>query len=342
MALVDELLGTRHPCTPYVSGQAKHHFDVLREADEFRAAANLYPDEEEYLLDLAFHRYQSILDIAIHHLGLPTDHLANGQVVYTPYVKMAEDHGWGTQAYTSEVAQPDVIISELSFADVGLLQLLLVHEMQHATDFAFYNGLAMSIIERELRARVSVAQALKPHKQDWPMLYQQSILDEAYWLLLTFWLPDWNETRRAPYWDLLDDEAKARLQAGLYFSPAHLRALSPELKRAEIDIDSRHIYWLERHHDAWEVQMRLLETSWSAATTEEAEDEGPGNAIGEWHLYGSLLQEQAAKAQDPGGTNMKAQDNGTWTWQGSNYAVDAGTDTESEEVINTLRSFLGG
>jgi hypothetical protein len=344
MALVDELLGTRHACTPYVPGQSQHHFDLLREADEFRAAANLYPDEEEYLLDLAFHRYQSILDMAVHHLKLPCDHLAGSHVQYKPYTSMAESYGWGTQAFTSEVAKPDVIISELSFADVGLLQLLLVHEMQHATDFAFYQGLDMSIIERELRARVSVAQALRGVQQEWPMLYQQSMLDEAYWLLLTYWLPDWNEARRAPYWELLEDEAKARLQAGLYFSPAHLRALAPELKRAEIDIDSRHIYWLERHHDAWEVQMRLLETTWSAAATETAEEEDGSqrNSIGEWHLYGSLLQEQAAKAQDPGGTTLKQQANGTWNWTGGNYAVQAGADTESEDVINTLRSFLGG
>ncbi|MBC7542032.1 MAG: hypothetical protein H7338_04805, partial [Candidatus Sericytochromatia bacterium] len=227
MALVDELIGTRHPCTSYIQPQSQHHYDLLREADEFRAAAGMYPDEEESLLDYAFHRYQSILDIAVQHLSLPVDHLKASRVTYRPYSLLITECGWGTQAFTSELPKPDVVTSELSFADIGLLQLLLVHEMQHATDFAFYRGLDMGIIERELRARVSVAQALRGVQHEWPVLYQQAMLDEAYWLLLTFWLPDWHEARRAAYWDLLEVEAKARLQAVLYFSPTHLRALAP-------------------------------------------------------------------------------------------------------------------
>ncbi len=351
MALVDELIGTRHPCTPYVPGQSQHHYDLLREADEFRAAAGLYPDEEDYLLDHAFHRYQSILDLAAHHLDLPVDHLIKSRVTYRPYSQLVTECGWGTQAFTSEAAKPDVVISELSFADIGLLQLLLVHEMQHATDFAFYHGLTMGIIERELRARVSVAQALRGVQDQWPVLYQQAMLDEAYWLLLTFWLPDWPESRRAPYWELLEDEAKARLQAGLYFSPTHIRALLPELKRAEIDIDSGQVYWVERHthSEAWELAMRPLDHEWhddadDDETGDPAADGSQRNTIGGWHLYGTqyaVLQEQAARAQEPNGVAVKAHD-GTVSWQARQYAVESESDTDSQDVINTLRSFLGG
>ncbi|MBC7542268.1 MAG: hypothetical protein H7338_06020, partial [Candidatus Sericytochromatia bacterium] len=167
--------------------------------------------------------------------------------------------------------------------------------------------------------------------------------------------PDWHEARRAPYWDLLEDEAKARLQAGLYFSPTHLRALAPELKRAEIDIDSGHVYWLERDHrnnhdlSPLEVRMRPLDHDWNDDPAEDeagdqAADGSQRNTIGGWHLYGTqyaVLQEQAARAQEPNPTMIKGLSDGTVSWQAKQYG-DAGADTDSEDVINTLRSFLGG
>lgn len=335
MALIDELIGTRHPCSPYAPGKAQHHFELLREADEFRAAATLYPEEEEALMEQANHRYQAILDQAVTHLELPVAHLEKATVSYRPYVTLTSQHGHGTQAYTSESERPQVAISELSFADIGTLQMLLVHELQHAADFAFHTGLAMDIIERELRARVSVAQSLKGLSLEWPTLYQQSVLDQAYFFLLTYWLPDWDNDRRVPYFDLLEVEAKAKLQAGLYFSPMLLRVLGPELRRAEITIDCGFVYWLERHGEHWQLQQRPLEHDWAGELPEMQTDDGAAEALPtNWHVFASQYAMTPTGAASPSRANPAGQAYG-------HYSVEAPHDPASDEVLTTLRSFLG-
>ena len=187
--IYEQLIGASHPCREYSQVNYKEHFSLLKDADEFSAAASLYAEERVELLAHSLHRYQQLLDKAASIMKLDTDFLIKKKVCFNFYTDIANLFGLGTQAYTTESDTPYVGVSELSLQDIYLLQLVLLHEMQHAIDFVYYNGLTMGIAERELRARLTICNSLNEIQKQFSKLYKNAYIDQAYWFIILYSSP---------------------------------------------------------------------------------------------------------------------------------------------------------
>ncbi|RYY00068.1 hypothetical protein EON78_01970, partial [bacterium] len=98
--IYDQLLGSVHRCKEYDEADYKDHYENLKDADEFCAAASLYADERTELLANSLHRYQYLIDKSSNKLGLETEFLAKGKIAFNFYTDIANLFGLGTQAYT--------------------------------------------------------------------------------------------------------------------------------------------------------------------------------------------------------------------------------------------------
>lgn len=329
--LLEQLVGNSYKCIEYDTKNFYDHFDRLREADEFAAAASLYADERYELLANAGHRYQLVLDKAVESLKLNIDFLNKKRIWFNFYTDIANRFGLGTQAYTTEAECPHIGVSELSLQDITLLQLILLHEFQHATDFAYLDGLKMSVAERELRARISVCQALKGKKQKhYLQLYQNSVTDQAYWFVILYHSVNTPEEKKLEYYNLLEPVTQKRLSnqdIGVSFPPIVLRILSKELNREKIILKSDEVYhiWLQKgklvlntekvnlmipdntdkmeeiivEHDENNIQQNqesLKTLGLSNLQDDETKKPVIKNKVGDWYSYESqykLLKKQA-------------------------------------------------
>lgn len=245
-----QMVGFHHPCVYYDEHKSFVYYDFLHEADEFGAAAGAYPDERAELLANSAHRYQLLVDMTVANLNLNVSFLNKGKIWFNFYSEIATHFGLGTQAYTTETRKPHVGISEITLQDNYLLQLILLHEMQHAIDFANYQGLQMSISEREFRARISICEGIRAIKEQQQELYANSLQDLCYWYILLFLTSSVSDARKLDYYHLLNEDAQAVLASdgenrGVLFSPLVLRSLSKELMRDKINIDSFNRYAID-------------------------------------------------------------------------------------------------
>jgi len=239
-----QLLGFSTPCIEYNEFNQKEHFDLLRDADEFAAAASLYPDERSELLAHSLHRYQQIINKAVDVLELETSYLLKKRVAFNFYTDIANLFGLGTQAYTTESETPYIGISELSLQDIYLLELILLHEMQHAFDFVFNDGLNMGIAERELRARITICNSLNDIHKQFNKLYKNAYIDQAYWFVILYKSSSLDLKLKETYYDLLERSAKNILsdEEGLMFSPLVIRVFGRELERENVELKSNVAY----------------------------------------------------------------------------------------------------
>lgn len=236
-----QMVGFHHPCILYNDVQRREYYDYLKEADEFSAAAGTYPEERDELIANAAHRYQLLINWMSERLHLNVSFLSKGKIWFNFYADIASRFGLGTQAYTTETRRPHVGVSEISLQDIYLLQLILLHEMQHAIDFCNYSGLQMTISERELRARISICEGLEAIKDTHSKLYAHAIQDLAYWFILLFLTSGIPDSVKIDYYHLLNAETRQLLSSanrGVYFSPLVLRALAKELQRDRITLSS--------------------------------------------------------------------------------------------------------
>lgn len=242
------MVGFHHPCVAFSQGQSHEYYEFLHEADEFGAAAGTYPDERAELLANSAHRYQLLVDLTTTRLKLNVSFLSKGKVWFNFYSDIATHFGLGTQAYTTETRRPHVGISEITLQDHNLLQLILLHEMQHAIDFANYSGLHMSISERELRARISICEGLSKIQEHEEDMYGNSLKDLSYWFILMFLTQGIDENRKRDYYDLLNADACYQLSSdggGVLFTPLVLRSLTKELMRDRITLTSLQRYAID-------------------------------------------------------------------------------------------------
>ncbi len=242
--IYDQLLGTVHKCREYSEDDYKEHYDTLKDADEFCAAASLYADERTELLANSLHRYQQLIDKASELMKLETDFLSKQKVCFNFYTDIANLFGLGTQAYTTESKTPYIGVSELSLQDIYLLQLILLHEMQHAMDFVFFDGFSMGIAERELRARITICHSLNESQKQFNKLYKNAYLDQAYWYVILYNSPNVEQKVKEEYYELLEKNAKKILadKEGVVFSPLILRVFGRELVREGVDLRSNICY----------------------------------------------------------------------------------------------------
>lgn len=244
-----QMVGFHHPCIEFNPNQTHEYYEFLHEADEFGSAAGAYPDERAELLANCAHRYQLLVDLTTARLQLNVSFLNKGKIWFNFYSDIATHFGLGTQAYTTETRRPHVGISEISLQDAYLLQLILLHEMQHAIDFANYSGLQMSISERELRARISICEGLLPLKARQEEMYGHALKDLCYWYVLFFLTGGIDETRRQDYYDLLGEDARYVLSSaggGVSFPPMVLRALAKELMRDRLTLNAFQRYAVDQ------------------------------------------------------------------------------------------------
>lgn len=236
--IFEQLIGSVYKCKEYSEEEYKNHYDVLKEADEFCAAASLYADERLELLANSLHKYQHLIDTASEILNLETDFLLKKKICFNFYTDIANLFGLGTQAYTTETEVPYIGISELSIQDIYLLQLILLHEMQHATDFVYFDGFSMGIAERELRARITICHSLNEIQKQFSKLYRNAYLDQAYWYVIMFASPNVDEKIKKEYFELLEKKAKNLLsdEVGVVFSPLILRVFGRELLREGVSL----------------------------------------------------------------------------------------------------------
>ncbi len=242
-----QMVGFHHQCIEYQPFQFHEYYEFLKEAEEFGAAAGAYPDERDELMANAAHRYQLLLDWMSERLHLNTTFLNKGRIWFNFYADIAGRFGLGTQAYTTETKKPHIGVSEISLQDLYLLQLILLHEMQHATDFVNYEGLRMSIAERELRARISICQGLRSLRDQYLKLYQNALQDLTYWFVI-FYHSDIKASLKRDYYDLLPEDAQMLLSKecrGVLFSPMVIRSLMKELHRDRIEITSLKRYAID-------------------------------------------------------------------------------------------------
>ncbi|MFN4150864.1 MAG: hypothetical protein ACK4IX_07955, partial [Candidatus Sericytochromatia bacterium] len=87
--IFDQLIGSVYKCKEYSSDEYKSHYDILKEADEFCAAASLYADERLELLANSLHKYQQLIDNASSILNLETDFLLKKKVCFNFYTDIA-------------------------------------------------------------------------------------------------------------------------------------------------------------------------------------------------------------------------------------------------------------
>lgn len=295
-----QMVGFHHPCIEYSRLQFEEYYEYLREADEFGAAAGAYPDERDELMANAAHRYQLLIDWMTERLKLNVTFLNRGKIWFNFYADIAGRFGLGTQAYTTETKKPHVGVSEISLQDLYLLQLILIHEVQHATDFVNYAGLQMSIAERELRARISICQALVPMKERYTKLYQHSLLDLCFWFVILFRSEAIKMSAKQDYFSLLGDDAQYKLSAeagGVLFSPMVLRALAKELQREQITLSTRIRYVIALAGE----QLHL--TEW--VMTEEETPETP-DLIEELMITDDELAPSSMQIQELGAEDMEA------------------------------------
>lgn len=253
------MVGFHHPCI-FIQEQQNHdYYEFLHEADEFGAAAGTYPTEREELLANSAHRYQLLVDWTSQRLKLNVSFLNQGKIWFNFYSDIARHFGMGTQAYTTETRKPHIGISEITLQDAYLLQLILLHEMQHAIDFANYAGLHMSISERELRARISICEGVYALKESHEELYANALQDLCYWFVLSFLTPGLSMERKVDYYDLLNEDTRTVLSTeggGVLFSPLTIRSLAKELQRDKLTITSLERYAIEK--EGGELKLRMV------------------------------------------------------------------------------------
>jgi len=262
-----QMVGFHHPCIIYPDHYYREYYEFLKEADEFGAAAGTYPEERDELVANAAHRYQLLLDWMTERLHLNVSFLSKGKIWFNFYSDIASRFGLGTQAYTTETRRPHVGISEISLQDVYLLQLILLHEMQHAIDFSNYAGLQMTLSERELRARISICEGLSAIQEAHPKLYANAVQDLSYWFIITFLTSTISDSNKRDYYDLLNEDTRFMLSSasrGIFFSPLVIRSLTKELMRDRISLSANNRYALDLVNDS--LSLRLL-----SLTDEEAE-----------------------------------------------------------------------
>ncbi|MFN8577023.1 MAG: hypothetical protein U0354_09220 [Candidatus Sericytochromatia bacterium] len=243
--IYDQLLGSVHKCKEYSESDYKEHYDNLKDADEFCAAASLYADERTELLANSLHRYQQLIDVSAEKMKLETEFLTKGKICFNFYTDIANLFGLGTQAYTTESKTPYIGVSELSLQDIYLLQLILLHEMQHAMDFVFFDGFNMGIAERELRSRITICNSLNEVQKQFNKLYKNAYIDQAYWYIILYNSPHVDQKIKEQYYELLEKNAKKMLsEQGINFSPLILRVFGRELVREGVDLRSNLLYRL--------------------------------------------------------------------------------------------------
>jgi len=325
--IYDQLIGVSFPCVEYLEEDYKEHYELLKEADEFSAAASLYPDEKNELLANSLHRYQLILDKATNMLKLETDFLLKKKICFNFYTDIANLFGLGTQAYTTETETPYIGVSELSLQNVYLLQLILLHEMQHATDFVYFNGFEMGVAERELRARLSICNSLNELQKQFNKLYKNAYTDQAYWFVILFSSPNINDKLKYKYYELLEKPAKDILSSdeGVIFSPLILRVFGMELKREGVNLKTNVGYSINERDglliiEEKEINIKqenqeddsiisdtetyddnLLSVKLSKMTGEKISDENQPltlvkNKLIEWHTYKDELKNMKKNA----------------------------------------------
>ena len=245
--IYEQLIGVTNPCREYSEVSYKEHYDHLRDADEFCAAASLYSEERSELLAHSLHRYQQLIDKAAGFLKLDTDFLIKKRINFNFYTDIANLFGLGTQAYTTESDTPYIGVSELSLQDIYLLQLILLHEMQHALDFVFFNGFTMGIAERELRARITICNSLNEIQKQFNKLYKNAYIDQSYWYVILYNSPTVDEKVKNQYYELLEKPAKDILahDEGVVFSPLILRVFGRELNREGVNLKSNISYRID-------------------------------------------------------------------------------------------------
>ncbi|MGV3524950.1 MAG: hypothetical protein ACO1RX_12040 [Candidatus Sericytochromatia bacterium] len=254
-----QMVGFHHRCIDFNDYQRHEYYEFLHEADEFGAAAGTYPDERDELLANSAHRYQLLVDWTTAHLKLNVSFLNKGKIWFNFYSDIATHFGLGTQAYTTETKRPHVGISEITLQDMNLLQLILLHEMQHAIDFANYAGLQMSISERELRARISICEGLSALRESHSELYGHAVQDLCYWFIMTYLTTGTDSERKKDYYDLLNEDVRYLLSSeggGIQFTPMVLRSLAKELQRDNLTLTSGQRYALNLRQG--ELELRLL------------------------------------------------------------------------------------
>lgn len=269
--IYEQLIGVTNPCKEYKEANYKYHYQILKDADEFSAAAALYPDERTELLANSLHKYQQIIDKASELLLLDTDFLLKKKISFNFYTDIANLFGLGTQAYTTETEKPYIGVSELSLQDIYLLQLVLLHEMQHALDFVFFDGLGMGIAERELRARLSICHSLNDIQKQFNKLYKNAYIDQAYWYIILFNSPKVSDDIKYQYFELIEKNAKKLLEDsdGIVFSPLILRVFAKELEREEVHLRSNISYRLIVENGI----IKLSETELKTPLPEEVQNE---------------------------------------------------------------------
>ncbi len=254
-----QMVGFHHHCIIYSQRQHFEYYEYLKEADEFGAAAGTYPDEREELIANAAHRYQLLLDWMSERLHLNVSFLSRGKIWFNFYSDIASRFGLGTQAYTTETRKPLVGVSEISLQDIYLLQLILLHEMQHAIDFCNYSGLQMSLSERELRARISICEGLSSIRESHAKLYANAVQDLVYWYIILFLTGSLSDSSKRDYYDLLNEDTRHFLSSagrGVFFSPLVIRSLAKELMRDQISLTSSSRYAIDLVQD--QLSLRLL------------------------------------------------------------------------------------
>lgn len=254
-----QMVGFHHPCVFIQEHHNHDYYEFLHEADEFGSAAGTYPTEREELLANSAHRYQLLVDWTSQHLKLNVSFLNQGKIWFNFYADIAKHFGMGTQAYTTETRKPHIGISELTLQDAYLLQLILLHEMQHAIDFANYAGLHMSISERELRARISICEGVFALKDSHEELYANALQDLCYWFVLCFLTPGLAMDKKIDYYDLLNKDTHTVLSSeggGVLFSPLTIRSLAKELQRDKLSISSLERYAIDK--EGAELKLKMV------------------------------------------------------------------------------------
>ena len=275
--LLEQLVGYSNPCKIYSQEEIDAHYIFLREADEFSAASSLYIDEKYELLANAAHRYQYLVDKAVEGLNLDTEFLSFGKICFNFYSDIATRFGLGTQAYTTESKPAYIGISELSLQDLYLIQLIIIHEMQHARDFTYFNGLNLSIAERELRSRLSICKALSNMKNAKDnKLYKNAVLDQAFWYIILFLSPKISDEDKHRYYNALEPMAQKRIllgNEGIIFPPILVRVLNKELQREDIILSSKVIYRLMKNKGKFVLREEILQNLMPEPATPENEME---------------------------------------------------------------------
>jgi hypothetical protein len=259
-----QMVGFHHPCVFIQDHHNQDYYEFLHEADEFGAAAGTYPTEREELLANSAHRYQLLVDWTSQRLKLNVSFLNQGKIWFNFYADIAKHFGMGTQAYTTETRKPHIGISEITLQDAYLLQLILLHEMQHAIDFANYSGLHMSISERELRARISICEGVFALKASHEDLYANALQDVCYWFVLCFLTPGISMEKKSDYYDLLNIDTQTVLSSeggGVLFSPLTIRSLTKELQRDKLSITSLERYAIDKEGGELKLKMVSLNST---------------------------------------------------------------------------------